>query len=97
MILLQKVSLKEKNELYTHYMDQRRQSFTGAQEQMKTLINQSEEKMSLMTVRDSATGTLSLALIDENKVSELCIDMNQLSASNKIWLHKQTSEVIYAN
>ncbi len=78
---------KRKNELYTHYMDQRRQSFVGDQKQMKTLINQSKEKMSLMTVRDSTFCTLSLALTDENKVSELRIDMNHLLAPDKIWLH----------
>ncbi len=88
---------KSKNELLLHYLDQRKQCYAGTQEKMKTLISQSKEKVSLMTVKDSTTGTLNLALTDGNKVSKFCIDMKQLSALDKVWLHKQVSEVLYAD
>ena len=50
-----------------------------------------------MTVRDSATGSLRLAITDEEKASEIHLDMDQLSASDKIWFHKQASEVLYVD
>jgi len=50
-----------------------------------------------MTVRDSATGSLSLALTYENKVFEVHLDMDQISIPDKIWFHKQSSEVLYAD
>ena len=49
-----------------------------------------------MTVRDAATGSLSLVITDEEKASEIQLEMDQLSAPDKIWFHKQTSEVLYA-
>lgn len=61
------------------------------------MISQPEEKTSLMIVRDAIIGSLSLALSDEHKVYELRIDMNQLSVPDKIWFHKQTSEVLYVD
>ncbi len=50
-----------------------------------------------MIVRDYVSGSLSLAIIDEDKVCKLHLDMNQLSTPDKIWFHKQASEVLYAD
>ena len=61
------------------------------------MIKQSEDKVSLMTIRDSATGSLSLAFTNEKEVSEVWLDMNQISILDKIWFHKQSSEVLYAD
>ncbi len=80
-----------------HYLNQRNNSLALAQKQMSSLIQKSDEKVSLMTFQDSATGSLSLAITDEENVSKLHLDMNQLSAPDKIWFHKQANEVLYAN
>ena len=50
-----------------------------------------------MTVRDFAFVSLSLAITNEDKVSELHLDMNQLSAPYNIWFYKQASEVLYVD
>lgn len=61
------------------------------------MIKQSKEKVSLMTVRDSGTGSLSLAFTNEKEVSEVWLDMNQISIPDKIRFHKQASEVRYTD
>ena len=88
---------KSKDELFASYIELRKKSLAEAQKQMSSLIKESDEKVSLMTVRDSTTGSLSLAVSDEDKLSELRLDMKQLSAPDKIWFHKQVSEVLYAD
>ncbi len=50
-----------------------------------------------MTVRDSASGSLSLAIADDEKAYEIHLEMDQLSGPDKIWFHKQASEVLYAD
>ena len=67
------------------------------QKQLNELKDRSGVKTTLMTVRDSATGSLSLAITDDDKASEIRLEMDQLSATDKIWFHKQASEVLYAN
>ena len=36
-----------------------------------------------------------MEISDEDKVSELRLDKNQLSVPENIWFHKQASEVLY--
>jgi hypothetical protein len=79
---------KNKQSLLTHYKNQRKESVVQAQKQLSDLIQKSDEKVTLMTVRDAATGSLSLAITDEEKASEIRLEMDQLSASDKIWFHK---------
>ncbi len=69
-------------------MAQRKESYTEVQKQLGELIKTSDQKVTLMIVRESATGSLSLAITDEEKASEIFLDMDQLSASDKIWFHK---------
>ncbi len=64
---------------------------------MEDFIKTSDENVSLIIVRDSTTGSLSLAITDEEKASEIHLDMDQLSTSDKIWFHKQASEVLYVD
>ena len=75
-------------DLFIHYLNQRNNSLAKAQKKMSSLIQNSEEKFSLMTVRDFAFVSLSLAITNEDKVSELHLDMNQLSAPYNIWFYK---------
>ncbi len=79
---------KSKQYIFVNYMDQRKESLAQTQKKMTSLIKQSDERVSLIIVRDIATSSLSLAVTDEEKVSELHLDMNQLSNSDNIWFHK---------
>ena len=88
---------KNKQNLLIHYMYQREKSMVQTKEQLSELIQKSDEKVTLMTVRDAATGSLNLAITDEEKASEIRLDMDQLSVPNKIWFHKQASEVLYVD
>ena len=92
-----KDQFKNKQNLLAHYIDQRKESVVQAHKQLNELIKKSDEKVTLMTVRDSATGSLSLAITDDEKASEIRLEMDQLSAPDKIWFHKQASEVLYAD
>ncbi len=79
---------KSKNELFTSYMELKKHSLTEAQKKISSIIKQSREKVSLMTVRDSATGLVSLALSNEKEVSKVRLDMDRSSIPEKIWFDK---------
>ena len=66
-------------------------------EQLSELIQKSNEKVTLMTVRDVTTGSLNLVIDDEEKASKIRLEMEQLPVPDKIWFHKQASEVLYAD
>lgn len=55
---------KNKQSLLTHYKNQRKESVVQAQKQLSDLIHKSDEKVTLMTVRDATTGSLSLAPLE---------------------------------
>ena len=84
----QESKFKSTQDLFNHYMAQRKESYTQLQKKMGDLINTSDEKVSLITVRDLATSSLSLAITDEERASEIHMDMDQLSTFDKIWFHK---------
>ena len=92
-----KGQFKSKSELFSNYKELRKNSIIEVENQMSNLIKPSDDKVSLMTIRDSATDSLKLAVSDKKEVSELHLETNQISIPDKICLHKQTSEVLYAD
>ena len=79
---------QNKQSLLQHYRDQRKEYVTEEQKQLNELKRKSEGKIILMTVRDSATGSLSLVITDDDKASKIRLEMDQLSATYKICFHK---------
>ena len=51
--------------------------------------------MSLLTVKDPTINVLNFALIDEEKVTEVKIQMDKVNIPDKILFHNQTNEMLY--
>jgi hypothetical protein len=59
--------------------------------------NLSQEKVSLITVKDPKKNTLNIAMIEEDKVYEVKIRMDQVNGPDQINFHKQALEVADKN
>ena len=53
--------------------------------------------MSLLTVKDPNWNVLNFPLTEEEKVTEVKIQMAKVNIHDKILFHKQTNEMIYYN
>ena len=62
---------------------------------MKEAKKDSPNKWSLLTIKEPTKNVLNIALAEEDKVVEMKLKMDQISVSDKIHFHKQTSEVLY--
>lgn len=51
--------------------------------------------MSLLTVKDTTRNVLNFALIEEEKVIEVKMQMHKVNILDKILFHKQTNEMLY--
>ena len=52
---------------------------------------------SMVTVRDQSKDTLNLAVTTRNKVAELRKNLKKIPTTDVIHLHKETSDIIYAD
>jgi hypothetical protein len=59
--------------------------------------NISQHKYSLFTVRDVEKRTFNIAVADEDKVSEIKIKYDNISAPDKVKFHKHTSDMLYSD
>jgi hypothetical protein len=59
--------------------------------------NISQHKSSLFTVRDVEKRTFNIAVADEDKVSEIKIRYDNISAPDKVKFHKHTSDMLYSD
>jgi hypothetical protein len=59
--------------------------------------NISQHKYSLFTVRDVEKRTFNIAVADEDKVSEIKIRYDNISAPDKVKFHKNTSDMLYSD
>jgi hypothetical protein len=57
--------------------------------------NISHHKYSLFTVRDVEKRNFNIAVADEDKVSEINIKCDYISAPDKVKFHKHTSDMLY--
>jgi hypothetical protein len=59
--------------------------------------NISQHKSSLFTVRDIEKRTFNIAVADEDKVSEIKIRYDNISAPDKVKFHRNTSDMLYSD
>jgi hypothetical protein len=57
----------------------------------------SQQKYSLFIVRDVEKRTFNIAVVEEDKVYEIKIKYDKISAPNKVKFHKQTSDMLYSD
>ena len=62
---------------------------------LKDVRGISLDKMSLLTVKDPTRNVLNFALIEEEKVAKVKIQMDKVNIPNKILFHKQMNELLY--
>ena len=51
--------------------------------------------MSLLTVKDMTSNVLNFALTEDEKVTEVKIQMDKVNIPDKILFHKKTNEILY--
>ena len=57
----------------------------------------SQHKYSLFTVRDVEKRTFNIAVVDEEKVSEIKIKYDNISAQDKVKFHKHNTNMLYSD
>ena len=62
---------------------------------MKEVRKASPNKLSLLTIKELTKNVLNIAFIEEEKVAEMKLRMDQISVPDKIHFHRKTSEVLY--
>ena len=64
---------------------------------MQEARRNSSIEVSLLTVREKDTSTLSVSMSDESEVSQVRIQMDKITIPDKINFHKQASEILYSD
>jgi hypothetical protein len=59
--------------------------------------NISQHKYSMFTVRDVENMTFNIVVANEDKVSEIKIKYDNISAPDKVKFHKHTSDMLYSD
>jgi len=57
----------------------------------------SQHKYSLFIIRDVEKSNFNIAVADEDKVSEIKIKYDNISAPDKVKFHKHTSDMLYSH
>jgi hypothetical protein len=57
----------------------------------------SKDKKSLVIDKDIETNVLNIAVVDENKVLEMRIRMDQLNVLDQIDFHQKSNDIIYTD
>ena len=86
---------RSKNELLEKYSQKRFQALEENQRLLKEVRNISSDKMSLLIVKDPTRIVLNFALIEEEKVTKVKIQMDKVNIPDKILFHKKTNEMLY--
>ena len=59
--------------------------------------NISQHRSSLFSVRDIEKKTLNIEVVDEDKVSEVKLHYENISAPDNVKFHRNTSDMLYSN
>ena len=59
--------------------------------------NISQHKSSLFIVRDLEKWTFNIVVVDEDKLSEIKIKYDNISAPDKVKFHRNTSDMLYSD
>ena len=56
-----------------------------------------KSNVSLHTTRDASDSSFKIAVTQDDQVSEIKIDLNQISVPDLVLLHKQSTDILYIN
>ena len=86
---------RSKNELLKKYFQKRFQVVEENQRLLNEVRSISLDKISLLIVKDPTRNVLNFALTEEEKVTEVKIQMDKVNIPDKILFHKKTNEMLY--
>jgi len=90
------VPFKSLKYLKENYMEARKKYFDQIFQFLPQAQNIAGSKVQLQTTRDPTDNTLKLVVTSGKKVSEFKIALEQISLRDKITLHKQSLDILYA-
>jgi hypothetical protein len=92
-----KEAYQSKEDLSKWYAEKRKESLSEIMNLMPEVKKYSQHKSSLFTVRDTERKTFNISIAEEDKVSEIKIKYDNISAPDKVQFHKQTSDLLYSD
>jgi hypothetical protein len=93
----QEKQYRSKEYLIKQYAQKRNSALDENQKLLAKARKLSQEKVSLIIVKSLEKSTLNIVIVEEDKLFEIKINMDQINVLDKIHLHKQTSKVFYAD
>jgi hypothetical protein len=88
---------QSKEDLARKYVVKGSLAMSEIRELIPEVENISQHKSSLFTVRDIEKKTLNIAVADEDKVSEVKLHYENISAPDKVKFHRNTSDMLYSD
>jgi polyhydroxyalkanoate synthesis regulator phasin len=88
---------QSKEDLAKQYVEKGNLAMSEIRELIPEVENISQHKSSLFTVRDIEKKTLNIAVADEDKVSEIKLHYENISAPDKVKFHRNTSDMLYSD
>jgi hypothetical protein len=88
---------QSKEDLEKQYVEKGNLAMGEMRELVPEVENISQHKSSLFTVRDIEKRTFNIAVADEDKVSEIKIKYDNISAPDKVKFHRNTSDMLYSD
>jgi hypothetical protein len=85
---------QSKEDLEKHYADKGNIALGEMTDLVPKVENISQQKSSLFTVRDIEKRTFNIGVVYEDKVSEIKIRYDNISAPDKVKFHKNTSDML---
>ena len=81
----------------TSYVEKQMQSLEETKNLLPRVRSLGNQKASLISSRNVERNTLKLAMVSEEKVSDIDVRLDKISITDKIQLHKQTGDIIYSD
>ena len=78
-------------------MENPKQSLEETRNLLPWVRSLNNPKTSLISTRDVERNTFKLAMVNDKKMTEMEVILDKISESDKIQLHKQTSDIIYSD
>jgi hypothetical protein len=89
-------SYQSKEDLAKQYAKKGNLAMSEMRELIPEVENIYHHKSSMFTVRDIEKKTFNIAVADEDKVSEIKLKYENISAPEKVKFHKNTSDMLYS-
>jgi hypothetical protein len=88
---------QSKEDLAKKYAEKGNLAMNEMRELIPEVENISQHKSSMFTVRDVEKKTFNIAVADEDKVSEIKMKYENISAPDKVKFHRNTSDMLYSD